>query len=108
MTLITTSVAPNSHTVLPIPQTPIKKHIMKAALKKGVEDGTLIQVKNSYKLSPEAKKAAPKKKAAAAAKAKKPAAEKKKTTKTTTKKKVCRYNRNVCCFCNSNLNSLVV
>eukprot|EP00568_Trieres_chinensis_P001386 CAMPEP_0183290536 /NCGR_PEP_ID=MMETSP0160_2-20130417/171_1 /TAXON_ID=2839 ORGANISM="Odontella Sinensis, Strain Grunow 1884" /NCGR_SAMPLE_ID=MMETSP0160_2 /ASSEMBLY_ACC=CAM_ASM_000250 /LENGTH=86 /DNA_ID=CAMNT_0025451157 /DNA_START=63 /DNA_END=319 /DNA_ORIENTATION=+ len=48
-------------------KSPIKKHVMKAALKSGVEKGILIQVKNSYKLSPEAKKppkkAAPKKKA---------------------------------------------
>ena len=62
---------------------------MKAALKKGVEDGTLIQVKASYKLSPEAKKAAPKKKPAATAAKKKPAEKKKATTaKSTTKKKV--------------------
>ena len=53
---------------------------MKAALKKGVEDGTLVQVKNSYKLSAAAKKPAPKKKAAPK---KKPAAK-----KTATKKKV--------------------
>ena len=37
-------------------QTEVKKHVMKAALKKGVESGVLIQVKASYKLSPEAKK----------------------------------------------------
>jgi histone H1/5 len=37
---------------------------MKAALKRGVETGVLVQVKASYKLSPEAKKPAPKKKAA--------------------------------------------
>jgi hypothetical protein len=62
---------------------------MKAALKKGVEDGKLVQVKSSYKVSPDAKKTATAKpkKAAAAAKAKKPAAEKKKKT-TATKKKV--------------------
>ena len=34
---------------------------MKAALKKGVEDGTLVQVKSSYKLSPTAKAASKKK-----------------------------------------------
>ena len=33
---------------------------MKAALAKGVKDGALVQVKASYKLSPEAKKPAPK------------------------------------------------
>ena len=47
---------------------------MKAALKRGVDTGVLVQVKASYKLSPEAKK-----KAAAASKpkaAKKPAAKK--------------------------------
>ena len=72
-----------------IPQNPIKKHVMKAALKSGVEKGTLIQIKNSYKLSPEAKKplkkAVPKKKAAP-----KKAAPKKKATpkeKTAPKKK---------------------
>jgi len=68
---------------LTILQTTIKKHVMKAALKKGVEDGTLVQVKASYKLSAEAKKPAKK----AAAKPKKAAAAKKKTT-TATKKKV--------------------
>jgi hypothetical protein len=36
---------------------------MKAALKRGVETGVLVQVKASYKLSAEAKKPAPKKKA---------------------------------------------
>jgi hypothetical protein len=41
---------------------------MKAALKRGVETGTLVQVKNSYKLSPEAKKPVKAKKPAAAAK----------------------------------------
>jgi len=45
---------------------------MKAALKKGVEDGTLIQNKNSYKVSAEGKKAA---------KAKKPATKAAKPTK---------------------------
>jgi histone H1/5 len=30
---------------------------MKAALKRGVETGTLVQLKNSYKVSAEAKKA---------------------------------------------------
>lgn len=57
---------------------------MSAALKKGVESGTLIKVKASYKLSPEAKKAAPKKKKVV----KKKAAPKKKTAP---KKKVSAY-----------------
>ena len=56
---------------------------MSAALKKGVESGTLIKVKASYKLSPEAKKPAPKKKVV-----KKKAAPKKKTAP---KKKVSAY-----------------
>ena len=34
----------------------IKKHVMRLALKAGVEKGILVQVKNSYKLSAEAKK----------------------------------------------------
>lgn len=55
---------------------PIKKHVMKAALKNGVEKGILTQVKNSYKVSPEAKKVAKKKEAP------KP----KKATSTSTKK----------------------
>lgn len=59
-------------------QTTVKKHVMKAALLRGVKDGTLIQVKNSYKLSPEAKKAAAKPKAKKATAAKKKAAPKKK------------------------------
>ena len=48
-------------------QVEVKKHILRAALKKGVADGTLVQNKNSYKLSAEAKakKAAPKKAAVA-------------------------------------------
>jgi hypothetical protein len=29
----------------------IKKHLLKAALKKGVETGTLVQLKNSFKIS---------------------------------------------------------
>jgi len=36
----------------------IKKHVMSAALKKGVADGSLVKVKASYKLSADAKKAA--------------------------------------------------
>jgi hypothetical protein len=44
-------------------QTAIKKHIMKAALKRGVETGTLVMIKSSYKVSSDAKK--PLKKAAA-------------------------------------------
>jgi hypothetical protein len=46
----------------------IKKHILKDSLKRGVETGTLVQVKNSYKVSAEAKKPPKVKKAAAAAK----------------------------------------
>jgi len=60
-----------------IPQTTVKKHVMKAALKKGVESGTLVQVKNSYKVSAEAKK----KKAVKKAKPAKKAAPKKKVSK---------------------------
>jgi hypothetical protein len=37
-------------------QVTLKKHIMKAALKRGVETGTLVMVKSSYKVSAEAKK----------------------------------------------------
>lgn len=59
-------------------QTTIKKHVMKAALKRGVEVGVLVQVRASYKLSAEAKKAA-----AASKKLKKPT-----KAKTTLKKKV--------------------
>ena len=40
-------------------QKEIKKHVLSAALKKGVADGTLVQVKASYKLSAEAKKKKP-------------------------------------------------
>jgi len=64
-------------------QKEIKKHVLSAALKKGVADGTLVQVKASYKLSAEAKKKKPA--------AKKKAAPKKKVApkkKTATKKKV--------------------
>mmetsp|Transcript_13479 Transcript_13479/g.17029 ORF Transcript_13479/g.17029 Transcript_13479/m.17029 type:complete len:164 (-) Transcript_13479:172-663(-) len=57
----------------------IKKHVMKAALKSGVEKGLLVQVKNSYKVSADTKKAV-KKKATAADKPKK-------TTKSTATKK---------------------
>lgn len=53
-------------------QTEIKKHLMKAALARGVETGALIQVKASYKVSAEEKKAA----ASKAAKAKKETAKK--------------------------------
>ena len=59
---------------LPI-QVEVKKHILKAALKKGVADGVLVQNKNSYKLSAEAKKPKPK-----AKKAVKKAAPKKKAS----------------------------
>lgn len=44
---------------------------MKAALKKGVETGTLVQVKNSYKVSADAKKSLKTKPAAKAVTAKK-------------------------------------
>lgn len=37
-------------------QVTLKKHIMKAALKRGVETGTLVMVKSSYKVSADAKK----------------------------------------------------
>jgi hypothetical protein len=37
-------------------QTTIKKHVMKAALKRGVDTGILVQLKNSYKVSAEGKK----------------------------------------------------
>lgn len=50
---------------------------MKAALAKGVSTGVLIQVKSSYKVSPEAKKP-PKKKPVKTAAAKKTTAPKKK------------------------------
>lgn len=49
-------------------QMAIKKHIMKAALKRGVETGTLVMVKSSYKVSAEAKKPAKKPAAAKVAK----------------------------------------
>lgn len=54
-------------------QTTIKKHVMKAALKRGIDTGVLVQLKNSYKVSAEAKKPAmvKKPKAKAAAKPKK-------------------------------------
>jgi hypothetical protein len=35
----------------------IKKHVLRAALKNGVEKGALVQVKASYKLSADAKAA---------------------------------------------------
>ena len=59
-----------------------KPHILKAALKSGVEKGILVKVKASYKVSAEAKK--PKKKKAAPKK-KKAAPKKKKAAP----KKVC-------------------
>jgi histone H1/5 len=58
-------------------QTEIKKHVMKAALAKGVTTGVLIQVKSSYKVSAEAKKP-PKKKPVKKVAAKKATAPKKK------------------------------
>lgn len=65
------------HIVSTNQQTTIKKHVMKAALKRGVETGVLVQVKASYKLSPEAKKEKPSKPKAV-----------KKAKETTAKKKV--------------------
>lgn len=68
---------------------------MKAALKTGVEKGTLVQVKSSYRLSPDARaamkkgtKAAPKKTTAAKKKSapKKTTAAKKTVKKSTAKK----------------------
>ena len=53
------------------PQTEVKKHIMKAALARGVETGVLIQVKASYKLSADAKKQMGKKSTAKSGEAKK-------------------------------------
>lgn len=57
--------------MLSLLQTEVKKHVMKAALKKGVETGTLVQVKNSYKVSADAKKSLKTKPAAKAVTAKK-------------------------------------
>ena len=54
---------------------------MKAALKRGVETGTLVQIRASYKLSPEAKKSVPK-----APAAKKKTVAKKAKTETKSKK----------------------
>jgi len=65
-------------------QTTIKKHIMKAALKNAVDKGVLVQVKNSYKLSADAKKDMSKKPAAKAPKKK--ATAPKKVTKAASKK----------------------
>merc|ERR1712238_640578 len=55
----------------------IKKHVMSAAHKKGATDGSLIKIKASYKLAPDAKKAM----TAKTKKAVKKASSKKKTTK---------------------------
>jgi histone H1/5 len=60
---------------------------MKAALKKGMETGTLVQVKASYKLSAEAKKEAKKD---ADKKTTKPKKEEVAKAKKTPEKKVCR------------------
>ncbi|CAM9090633.1 unnamed protein product, partial [Chrysoparadoxa australica] len=60
-----------------------KPHLLRKALKSGVESEKLVKVKASYKLAPSEKKAAPKKKAAA----KKPAAKKPAAKKTATKAK---------------------
>jgi hypothetical protein len=70
-------------------QTAIKKHIMKAALKKGVEKGTLVMVKSSYKVSSDAKK--PVKKAAAPKAAK--------ATATKVRARCCIYSPWECCGC---------
>jgi histone H1/5 len=70
------------------PEHTLQPHFLRAALKKGVADGTFVMVKASYKLSAAAKKPAPKKKAAAAAKpAAKAAAPKKAAAKKTAPKK---------------------
>ena len=71
---------------------------MKAALKNGVDKGVLVQVKNSYKLSADAKKASTKKPAAAAEKpkAKAKAAAPKKATAKAAPKKVSVYH--YCCY----------
>jgi hypothetical protein len=46
------------HPIMKRKQAEVKKHLMKAALKKGVDDGILVQVKSSYKLSTASKEAA--------------------------------------------------
>jgi len=69
------------NSILSYLQKEIKKHVMSAALKKGVSDGSLIKIKASYKLAPDAKKAMTAKPKKAAPKKKKAAAPKKKTTK---------------------------
>ena len=70
------------------PEHTLQPHFLRAALKKGVADGTFVMVKASYKLSAAAKKPAPKKKATAAAKpAAKAAAPKKAAAKKTAPKK---------------------
>ena len=61
-------------------QKEIKKHVMSAALKKGVADGLLVQVKASYKLSPEGKTSMKPKKKKAAFKKKNTAPKKKAAT----------------------------
>ena len=48
------------------------QHLLRSALKRGVETGKLVQVKSSYKLVPKAKKAAPVKKAPAVKKTEEP------------------------------------
>ena len=70
-------------------QQTLKKHVLKAALKKGVENGTLVQVKASYKLSADSKKVTTTKNTKADSKKtteKKPT-EKKAAEKKTTEKK---------------------
>uniref|UniRef100_A0A7S1ET73 H15 domain-containing protein n=1 Tax=Timspurckia oligopyrenoides TaxID=708627 RepID=A0A7S1ET73_9RHOD len=59
----------------------VNKVALSKAIKKGVEDGSLVRVKASYKLSPKAVAKASKPKKPTAAKKKKVAAEKKKTAK---------------------------
>ena len=44
------------------PEIKFAQHSMRGALKNGVEKGKLVQIKSSYKLSPEEKKPPPKKK----------------------------------------------
>ena len=62
-----------SHRLIADWKTTVKKHVMRSALKKGVESGVLVQVKASYKLSAEAKKKTVSKVKAEAPKKKAPA-----------------------------------
>jgi len=64
----------------------VKKHVMRAALKSGVEKGILVPVKASYKLSVDAKANLKKKKPATGAQTASKDAKSKKVTKTASKK----------------------